>query len=157
MKEERADILSPRVLSQADAVCVTTNGIVKSNGRAVMGAGVAKAFRDRYPLLDITLGMLIKENGSITRIIGEDERFNTQIVALPTKYDWRKPSSISLIKHSLVCLSTMATELGWNNVWLTRPGCGHGGLKWTDIKHTVAAILDDRFTVCWLPDWSSIQ
>ena len=33
------------------ALGITTNGIVKSNGLAVMGAGVAKAFVRRYPQL----------------------------------------------------------------------------------------------------------
>ena len=31
-----------------DAICITTNGTIKSNGELVMGAGVAKAFYDKY-------------------------------------------------------------------------------------------------------------
>ena len=41
MREARADILSNDVLSVANAICVTTNGVVKRNGRLTMGKGTA--------------------------------------------------------------------------------------------------------------------
>ena len=38
------------------ALCVTTNEVVKANGQAVMGAGMAKAFALIYPQLPVILG-----------------------------------------------------------------------------------------------------
>ena len=32
-----------------DAICCTTNKIVKNNGELVMGAGIAKQFKAKYP------------------------------------------------------------------------------------------------------------
>ena len=48
MIEVFGDMFSNLVSSRADAVCITTNSKLKSNGRAVMGAGVAKIARDKY-------------------------------------------------------------------------------------------------------------
>lgn len=36
-------------IGKSDIVCVTTNGIVKSNGELVMGAGCALAFKKQFP------------------------------------------------------------------------------------------------------------
>ncbi|MCZ2224447.1 MAG: hypothetical protein LC122_12560 [Chitinophagales bacterium] len=33
----------------ADAICITTNGIVKSNQEAVMGAGIALQAAEKFP------------------------------------------------------------------------------------------------------------
>ena len=35
-------------LHEFDAICVTTNGVVRPNGRLVMGGGIARMFRNRY-------------------------------------------------------------------------------------------------------------
>ena len=35
-------------IGKVDAICITTNGTIKSNGELVMGAGVAKEFYDKY-------------------------------------------------------------------------------------------------------------
>ena len=51
MKEQKANILSNEIFTIADAICFTSNGILKSNGSLVMGAGVAKAFRDHFLIL----------------------------------------------------------------------------------------------------------
>ena len=55
------DILSPKVLQKADAICFTSNGIVKKDGKLIMGAGVAKQFRDRFFGLDQESGALVKK------------------------------------------------------------------------------------------------
>ena len=41
--------------SNTEGVCVTTNGIIKSDGRAVMGAGIAKQANALFHL-DLRLG-----------------------------------------------------------------------------------------------------
>lgn len=37
-------------VSESEAVCITTNGIIKTNGRAVMGAGIARQANQKYHL-----------------------------------------------------------------------------------------------------------
>jgi len=43
-------------LTQEVALCITTNGNVRANGMAVMGARVAKACRDRFPQTPAIIG-----------------------------------------------------------------------------------------------------
>jgi hypothetical protein len=51
------------------AVCVTTNGVVKKDGRAVMGAGVALQATKEYLGCDMVLGQKLKLFGNHTQII----------------------------------------------------------------------------------------
>ena len=38
-----------RVFDEVDYFVITTNAIIKRNGAVVMGAGIAKQMRDKYP------------------------------------------------------------------------------------------------------------
>ena len=38
-----------------------------------------------------------------------------------------------------------------DKVYMARPGCGNGQLKWEDVKPLIAPILDDRFIVVERP------
>lgn len=57
---------------QGDAVCVTTNGIVKANGEAVMGAGIAKE-ANRYNLAR-ELGTRLRAGGNHCYMIGRSDK-----------------------------------------------------------------------------------
>ncbi len=46
LKKEKTIFDAPVKRDGTEAVCVTTNGKVRVDGRVVMGAGIAKAFRD---------------------------------------------------------------------------------------------------------------
>lgn len=135
-----------------DAIVCTTNMIVKNNGRLVMGAGIAKSFRDRFPELDLSWGSRIRDgihdNGfmvSSAHISLGGTRF-LHFVAFPTKKDWKNDSDIDLIKLSALTLDLVATIMGWRHVLMTRPGCGMGGLDWGFVKKQID-FLDDRFKV----------
>jgi hypothetical protein len=125
----------------ADARCVTTNGVVKSNGNAVMGRGVAMQARQRYIGVDRELGQLLRARGNHVHKLAED------LVSFPTKNDWRHISSRVLIERSARELVALADAEGWNRVLLPRPGCGAGGLRWVEVQPIIAPILDDRFVV----------
>ncbi len=43
----------------ADYRCITTNGALRANGHAIMGAGIAAQARARYPDTEGVLGRLI--------------------------------------------------------------------------------------------------
>ena len=42
------------------AICCTTNNVIKNDGSLVMGAGSAKNFSDNFPFLARNWGMLIQ-------------------------------------------------------------------------------------------------
>lgn len=158
MIEQQIDILSDGVLSVADAVCFTSNGVVKKDGTLTMGKGVAKAFRDEFPNIANRAGEVVKAKGNICQIVGyvlrsdgSNETF--AIVAFPTKHHWRDSSDIGLIKQSARQLVEMTDVKGWKRVYLPRPGCANGQLDWERmVKPVLLLLLDDRFIITTLEE-----
>lgn len=128
-----------------DAICITTNGVVKADGRLVMGAGMAKQARDRFPGIDAVAGKLVQHHGNHVNVMHLE--LITSIVAFPTKHNWRDPSPIELVERSAAELVGLANTNGWSRVLLTRPGCGRGGLKWNFVKPRLEFYMDNRFIV----------
>jgi len=123
----------------ADWRIVTTNGIVKKNGEAVMGAGIAKQAALRFPRLPTMLGDYLKKRGNH---VGIFEEF--KIITFPTKNHWKDASSLRLIDQS--CIEIASTPMGVKFV-MPKPGCGLGGLQWEDVRKVCEKRLDDRFIV----------
>jgi O-acetyl-ADP-ribose deacetylase (regulator of RNase III) len=129
---------------KCDAICITTNGIVKKNKEAVMGAGIALEASNRFPELPKILGQKLIELGNKVFLLHEDESYS--IVSFPTKNHWKDKSDLKLIKKSILELVKLTQEKGWNKIVLPRPGCGNGGLDWKEVKKYVS-YLDDRFFI----------
>ena len=126
-------------------LCVTTNGFVKKDGTAVMGAGIAKAVSVQAPAAPARLGLRIKQNGNIV------QKFYNNVLAFPVKHNWWEVADIELIKESCRQLVSL---LGPNETaLLPRPGCGNGKLNWSDVKPEIEIILDDRISIVhWKED-----
>ena len=156
MRIATVNILSNEVLQSADAICFTSNGIIKANGRLVMGAGNAKAFRDYFLNLDRSAAHEVNTNGNKCQIVRSHEKTHNgkvvRIIAFPTKHHWKNPSDLELIKKSAIELVALADELEWKSVYLPPPGCGHGGLDFdTEVKPMLEKIFDSRFVITFLP------
>ncbi len=152
MKEIKGNIFNV----EADAICVTTNGVVKANGELVMGAGIAKAFAERWPSLPLRLGQAVKAHGNVVMVNKawevSPQKIHTMpsyhIISFPTKHHWKDKSDLGLIIRSAKQLVVVADKLNLKQVVLTRPGCGLGGLDWeTQVKPVLEPILDDRFNI----------
>lgn len=130
---------------RGDARCITTNGILRENGKAIMGAGVALQARDRYLKegidLETILGRLIKRHGNHVYYLGNN------LFSFPTKHHWKEKSDIELIKRSVRELVLLVDKLDYKRILLTRPGCGQGGLEWKNVKPIIQHILDNRFII----------
>lgn len=129
------------------AIVCTTNMVVKPDGNLVMGAGIAKAFKEKFPEIDRIWGNRVKrgcKNLMITDYWDYDDK--QILVALPTKYHWKDPSPMELVVKSCQELKIAADFHDWWRVLMTRPGCGNGGLKWEDVKKEIS-FLDERFKV----------
>ncbi len=133
-------------LGKVDAICITTNCIVKADGTAVMGKGNALEARNRFPGIDKTLGNRIKA-GNPCSIIAADSF--TQIISFPTKHDWRNPSDLGLIEKSAAKIRKIADFYKWTNIAFPPPGCGNGGLKWSMVYPILDKYFDNRFIVCF--------
>lgn len=125
-----------------DAVCVTTNGMTRRDGTAVMGAGIAKEADIRYKLA-VSLGQKLAETGNHCYDMGVHD--GRHVITFPTKNDWRDDSDLELIKQSCKELVELADSLELTNVLLPPVGCGCGRLSHETVFPVVAELLDDRF------------
>ena len=131
-----------------EAICVTTNGIVMQNGKAVMGAGIAKFVRDTFPGVDSKLGDFLSKYGNRAFNLGtqEYEGKKFRLISFPTKNDWKDKSDLSLIEKSANELVSISDKFDLKKVYLPAPGCSHGQLKWKEVEKKLSS-LDDRFTI----------
>ena len=127
------------------ALVVTTNGVVKKDGSLIMGAGIAKDFRDLFPDLDSELGDKVARIGNRPHWVNLS---GCDIISLPTKKNWKDDSSYTLIMNGAVTIRDWADQYP-DMKWLcTRPGCGNGNLKWDVVKKILTECgWDDRFTI----------
>lgn len=113
----------------------------------VMGAGVALAFKTKYP-------EMFKEYAKACKAgevrpgkphVWEKRNFyeSTTIVNLPTKDHWRQPSEYEYIEKGLRWLHDFIEKRGNVRVALPALGCGHGGLAWSRVTAMIEAALGD--------------
>lgn len=127
------------------AIVCTTNNVLKSNGELVMGAGIAKQFKEKFPNLPYKFGIQLRGRKEYNILLSTiDDIF---IVGLQTKFHWKNPSDTFLIHRSLMQLRDLTRILGWERVLMTRPGCGNGGLDWGKVGPDFCSYLDERFYI----------
>ncbi len=149
MREAKGNIWT---VSKGQSMCIMTNGVLKTDGRLVMGAGIAKQASERFPGLADQLGKQVRLHGNRVHYLGTwgDLETGWTLYSFPTKHHWRNPSDINLIRTSAEQLVEMVDLMqlpGEEVIYLTRPGCGCGQLNWPDVREVLASILDDRFVV----------
>lgn len=142
--------LLPKVSS--DACLVMTNGVVKKNGCAVMGTGIAKWCRDTFGGIDRVLGGCLMQGGNHVHNLGQWSLdiggMTFWVFSFPTKDDWKNDSSAVLIRRSCEEMVRLADSRGLSNIYMPCPGCRNGHLDyWRDVRRILEEVLDDRFTV----------
>ncbi|OBU10122.1 hypothetical protein AYY19_09925 [Photobacterium aquimaris] len=108
----------------------------------VMGAGVALAFKQKYPEMfkdyvkQCKKGLIRPGRPSVWET-GDMFSKKLEIINFPTKDHWRKPSEYEYIESGLSWLAAYLDKK--QNVTVTLPalGCGHGGLDWEQVKDLI--------------------
>jgi O-acetyl-ADP-ribose deacetylase (regulator of RNase III) len=104
----------------------------------VMGAGLAKQFRDRYPVMFTDYQSQCRARlyqpgvPCIWRCDGQP-----LIVNFPTKGHWRDPTQLQWIRAGLVILADLLRTDGIRSIALPPLGCGLGGLSWPDVRDLI--------------------
>lgn len=130
-----------------DLLVITTNGTIKANGAAVMGRGIAREAMIRFPSLPLALGAMIAHYGNHVTYHWIADR---ELLTMPVKHNWWEEADPKLIERSAEELVRFADNAPYQRsirIWLPRPGCGNGRLRWQDVRPIIAPILDGRFTV----------
>lgn len=125
----------------ADTRVITTNGTIKKNGEAVMGRGCAHEAKQRYKTVAYQLGCDILKYGNVPGYL------RTNLATLPVKHNWWERADLELIEESTRKLVDLVNWTGAESIVMPRPGCGNGGLDWSEVKPIIEPLLDDRFTV----------
>jgi O-acetyl-ADP-ribose deacetylase (regulator of RNase III) len=133
--------------SNAEAIVNAVNCV------GVMGAGLARAFKDRYPLmyeqyaLKCRLGILTP--GTIDLYI-LDANKPKYIINFPTKDHWRNPSDIKYIVGGINPLVEHVKQWKIKSVAIPALGCGLGGLDWKEVKKWLYVLDEFVPTVNWI-------
>lgn len=114
----------------------------------VMGAGVALAFKNKYPdmfkqyVRECKLGLI---KPGVPSIWVSDDLFDkrVEIINFPTKDDWRNNSEYEYVEAGLKWLSNYLKQRETATITLPALGCGHGKLDWIKVKHLIETYLSD--------------
>lgn len=130
-----------------DILKAGTDAVVNPvNCVGVMGAGLAKQFKDKYPNMfeDYKNWCGTIAGIGILRVY---ERFSFDrplfIINFPTKYHWKDPSRLEYIESGLATLVFVVKKLGIKSVAIPKLGCGLGGLEWKDVNSLFKKYLFD--------------
>lgn len=124
---------------------ITCSGSVSRHGCAVLGRGCARQAGERFPDLAERLGALIRAGGNHVHELGDG------LVSFPVEETaWSLPEP-RLIRRSAEELRALVDRRGFPAVVVPRPGCGYGGLRWTEVRPLLADLFDERFLVIGAP------
>lgn len=164
MKEIKSDLFEMIYEDGVDAICITTNGMYLTDGRAAMGGGCAGVCAKRWPETAFRLGKCLKNFlTNVPFIIGaldadgeylepslkiiKEQKFKTLIFSFPTIDDLMDGAKLKLIENSAKELKALVDRFGLKGVIVPRPGCGIGSLSYKDVKPILEEFFDDRFTI----------
>ena len=164
MIEIKADLFDSIFDDKTDAICITTNGQVLTDGRAAMGGGCAGVCARKYPQTAIRLGMCLKNFGTnqpfVIGALDKEGRyleptmklikggcFKCLIFSFPTIDRILDGAKLDLIERSAQELKVLVDRFELKGVVVPRPGCGIGGLSYREVKLILEKFFDDRFTV----------
>jgi len=127
------------------------------NMRGVMGAGLAAAFRERYPA-SVAVYKSALQSGARgepglrldTPYLGWVSELGN-VLFFATKDHWREKSSLEQIERGLKTFRAMLPSMQ-QNVFVFPPlGCGLGGLRWEDVHPLMRATLGAlQNYLCWV-------
>src|ERR1700677_1554729 len=113
------------------------------NTVGVMGKGIAKIFRERYPAMFSEYRKLCDQHqlatGNLHLWKGDDH----WVLNFPTKTNWRLPSKMEYIEQGLETFVKNYEKMGIVSASFPPLGCGNGNLKWTDVKPLIERQLSN--------------
>jgi O-acetyl-ADP-ribose deacetylase (regulator of RNase III) len=126
-----------------DSQCGVYVNPVNCNG--ICGAGLAKAFKERFPLAyddyksrcngpvlgPVTPGFVLITHSGV--------KLPEWIFHFPTKEDWKEPSRLEWIEAGLVDMAYKLQHGPVHSVAIPALGCGLGGLNWDVVRPKIEA------------------
>lgn len=134
-----------------DALCLVN----PVNCLGVMGAGLAKQFKERFPKCSEAYQKACKDGlmkPGLVLLTGPERGHH--VLHFATKGDWRRSSQLSWIRFGLQMSIVVLRRAGLNYVAFPAIGCGHGELSWSDVRKEMErqfANVPDLHVTCYEP------
>lgn len=131
---------------QVDAIVNPVNCV------GVMGKGLAKEFKTRFPENFASYYNWCETGQSSIGnvcITFTNLEFPKYIINFPTKDHWKNPSTIEMIELGMRDFITKTKTLEIKSCAMPQLGCGLGGLNWDDVYPIVKQYLDLLPEVKW--------
>lgn len=148
MRVHKGDMWS--VFDEADLFCITTNSTLSTRDHLVMGAGIAKQAKERFPDLPRRAGLAILNAPNPTMyglIVSPKWKEEGKKIALfQTKIHWSHIASLEIIAMSTAKLKTLAEANPTAKIHLNFPGIGLGRLDPLNVA-TIIRMLPDNVSV----------
>ena len=111
------------------------------NTVGVMGAGLARQFRDAYPHNTAAYQAACRAGEVRTGRVLVWELGAPLIINFPTKTHWRQPSVLGDIAEGLRDLRQVISDYEIRSIAVPALGCGLGGLDWDEVYPLIKAHL----------------
>jgi O-acetyl-ADP-ribose deacetylase (regulator of RNase III) len=122
--------------------------VIPTNCHGVMGAGLARQARERFPDLELAYKRACREEGYKPFIYLDNPR---RILLLPTKHHWQEDASPALIYAMLLSLRQWAQKNPTVKIAVPALGAGLGRLPLHEVQRLMESILDsNQFTLVLL-------
>lgn len=122
-----------------DSPAQTLTNTVNTEG--VMGKGIAKAFRERYPEMYSEYRKICMNRGLQIGNLHLWKGMDHWVLNFPTKTTWRQPSKIEYIEEGLNTFVKNFEALGITSISFPPLGCGNGGLNWQVVRPIMESYL----------------
>lgn len=119
-------------------VVIPTNMTIKKNGNAVLGRGVAKQALDKYPLLDMWYGNILKmhqEKVGEDHYIGFAIDYTLGLIMFPVKDYWSEKAQMDILKWSFKQLRLFLLLNPNQKVVMPVVGIGFGEIPIKKVEH----------------------
>lgn len=140
---EKGDMWS--VFGKTDLFLITTNPIRRKDGAIVMGRGIAKQVKERFPNFPFDFGWRYSiqfmgyQSLTPTGVVG---RYDGQLMGyFMVKDHWREEAKLELIEDSVSDLCETAYAYG--RIDLNFPGIGNGKLRREDVLPIIEQLPDN--------------
>lgn len=123
--------------SKAQTLVATVNCV------GVMGKGLAKEFKQRFPEMFKEYSKACKRGELKKGKLFLYDYLDTKILCFPTKDNWKGPSKYEFIEEGLITLRNNYTEWGIASIAIPPLGSGLGGLRWEKVRKLIIKYLKD--------------
>lgn len=123
----------------------------------VMGAGLAKEVRRRFPeacepYFEACSESILRPGGLVvgTAEFAGSVRLPRFVFHVATKRHWRQPSRLADVAYCLDALASTALAMQVKSVAVPALGCGLGRLNWEDVHALMRGYLGETKPVEWV-------